>query len=179
MFSEIQITWKSDVFPHFHVCWLLGKSSVILWTLTSLYKITLSNISHIPNVSALLHFSLFATCRGKVCFMDFHWKYFQKFWKCFSPSSLYVHWRLKENILLALHTWPLEKKIFFLASILSCKLMVQLFFCLPYCSFTFNVPNFVILYNLLTSTQPFPILIGYRNIGVFLLVCSNCPFHSV
>lgn len=63
-----------------------------------------------------------------------------------------VHRRLKKNIIWALHIFFLllafKKSIIF--SVYSfCKLMLKLFFGLPSCAFTFNLPDFVILYNLL------------------------------
>lgn len=67
-----------------------------------------------------------------------------------------MHRRLKENIILALHILLLllafTRRIIFSVHTF-CKLMLKLFFGLPYCAFTFNLPNFVILSNLLISTQ--------------------------
>lgn len=123
-------------------------------------NIILPCLSYIPNLFALLQFPLFAMCRGEVyesaVFLDFHQQYFQEFPKSLPPSSLYTHRRLKENIILALHILLLllafKRRIIFSVHTF-CKLMLKLFFGLPYCAFTFNLPNFVILSSLLISTQ--------------------------
>lgn len=119
-------------------------------------NIILPCLSYIPNLSALLQFPLFAMCRGEVYESAVFWIFITSIFKNFQNLyhlQFYIRiGGLRKNIILAPHILLLllafKKRIIFSVHTF-CKLMLKLFFGLPYCAFTFNLPNFVILSNLL------------------------------